>query len=306
MKIVFHSGAHKTASTHLQINLKLNKELINSKGIAYFEFKDIKGMREAANHLRKVFSNEDQTEANRHKAFIKDAINENIKGYESAIISFEGVFGTMNMYNQKDLYPDAEELIKIYKEILEGHEVTAVYAIREYEGFYHSSYNWLLKNIEYDKRYDQYIKTSSYSKNRWSQIIDALDRAFDKTRIFTIEDYKTSSKEITRRIIELTGADIKMEELVFEEKEKNVSGNKDNLNYYYTLNKISSPFGKSAKKRRIMLKIKDKLQSVFESGLMSKFLMSYSKGKIEKRSTPEDYKNEVIKIKEKFGILEKQ
>jgi hypothetical protein len=37
-KVILHIGAHRTASTHLQYNLGLNRDYLEKNGITYFTF----------------------------------------------------------------------------------------------------------------------------------------------------------------------------------------------------------------------------------------------------------------------------
>lgn len=97
-KIIFHCGAHKTASSHLQHNLRLNKHYLEAKGIKYIKLKYHRGLGEKMIRLRQEFNNED-FDANKIMNEIRQIINDSIKGYDKAIISYEGVFGSMNHYN---------------------------------------------------------------------------------------------------------------------------------------------------------------------------------------------------------------
>lgn len=302
MKIIFHCGAHKTASSHLQYNLKLNRKLLERKGIVYFKFKEIDGLGRAAIRLRqKIFKG--SSDINKTITFIRDTITKTIRGYDYAIISYEGVFGSMAHSDQTDLYQDAEKLIEIYKQILDDHQVIPVYAIRDYDGFLRSSYKWMLKKEKLAMPLNKYLADSHYSENRWTQIIESIRNNFGKIEIYTLEDYKNTPKEILFRMINQCKDDVNFNELTFSQKEKNTSDNKKGLDFYYTINLLFRPLIKSNIEEKFRQNIKRKFRATFSSGTVSKILLNHRKQNIPRVDDLNKYLIESEKLTEKYGIL---
>src|SRR5699024_6035831 len=127
-KIFFHCGAHKTASSHLQHALKLNQAYLKSRGIKYIKLKYHKNLGRRMMRLRSCWDQKEYDTAKEINS-IRKIINESLRGYDKAILSYEGVFGEMSHYKSKTIYPDAEKLIAIYKIILYVHKIIADFVI---------------------------------------------------------------------------------------------------------------------------------------------------------------------------------
>src|SRR5699024_1408070 len=122
--------------------------------------------------------------------------------------------------------------------------VIPVFAIRNYHDFMISSYKFCLKYDGINHTLNDYLKDKKNIHNRWSSIIDVLNKTFDHSpKIFTQEDYRKNWQEIIFEIIRLTGKEIKFEELTFDSTSQNVSGSAESLDFYYTINRFkhSSP-----------------------------------------------------------------
>lgn len=187
-KIIFHCGAHKTASSHLQNNLKGNKNYLAQKGIKYIKLKYYSDLGDRIIRLRNKLGEEDY-EVEQEVNQIKNIINESIKGYDYALISYEGVFGSMSVYQQETIYPKAKQLIEVYNTILEGHEVVPLFVTREYLSYLKSAYKWKLKNSRTTYSLSEFMADFKLEEPRWTEIIQNLERVFGSPIVWAFEDY---------------------------------------------------------------------------------------------------------------------
>src|SRR5699024_10775745 len=104
MKIILHFGAHKTASTHLQYNLALNRQVLTQYGVVYFKFQERPKLHRQSRSLRRNTQNT-KYDMETTKNTIRQEIETAIKGYDAALLSFEGILGPLNHNSYTDLYP---------------------------------------------------------------------------------------------------------------------------------------------------------------------------------------------------------
>lgn len=237
-KILFHCGAHKTASKHLQYNLKLNEEYLASKGIKYIDLQKYKGLSSKMIRLRRGYKKENY-DTSKGIDEIRKIINDGIKGYDKAIISYEGPFGDMNHHKLKTIYPNAEELISIYKDILKDHVVTPVYVTRNYNDFINSAYRWLLKFGKTNIKLSELAENLDFQTPRWSVIISALNQTFTNPIVWSFEDYKTNADNIFCALInQFNDEPIPCERLQFYDGKRNATSRKNIVKFHYIVNHI--------------------------------------------------------------------
>lgn len=237
-KVLFHFGAHKTASSHFQYNLNLNSDLLKEKGVIYHKIKfynDTLG----PNMIKFRDSHYKGKVLNELKDKIRAEINESIEGYDYALLSYEGVIGSMDISNSSKIYPHAEEIIKAYKEILSDHEVIPAYTTRNYDDFVISAYKWLIRRLKKTYKLSEFVDTVNLTPNRWTEILDSFYDNFGTTLVWTIEDYKTNAQNIIHKLVnEISETPIAMDELIFDEEKQNESNEKQSLNFFYAANKM--------------------------------------------------------------------
>lgn len=302
MKMIFHFGAHKTASSHFQHNLNLNRDRLSKKGIAYLKIHQERGeLYRRMERLRDHCRDEDfNVEA--EISFIRNAINRQIRDYDSVIISFEPALGDMFHYKHGNLYPDAEITVNLYKRILKGHDVIPVYALRNYDDFFRSIYKWQIRKKQRPITLNEYISQIYFSRHRWTDIVELLDNTFYRpVRVFTYEDYKNKWKEIITCILGLTHKSICLEELAFDEERKNAARKAPTLDFYYTVNCLFQHFPAFHNKPAVNKRTKKILRPF--AGLGCKFLLAHQTGEVPPVNDVRDYQKEVAVLKGKYGIL---
>lgn len=314
MRVIVHFGAHKTASTHLQHNLEINREVLERKKIAYLNFNQSRELRYEAIQLRHHIA-DPAFDSEKSSQRIKSLIEKEIKGYRAAIISYEGILGDMNHAAYSDIYPHAETIIEVYKKIFEDHEVTPVFSSRNYDSFLRSTYKFKLKvgpyRLDKKKKFtltlNEYLRDKALTDYRWTEIVNGLNRAFSRdVNFYTHEDYKKDWKAIVVSIMELTKQFIDPSELHFDPKKKNVSGSKENLDFYYTLNWLYHKTPNFKNKEKRYKRLKNKYLKYSGNTVLSRFLLSHQKQQVAPLYDLEAYRKEARALKQEFGILNPQ
>ncbi len=305
MKIILHLGAHKTATSHLQYNLNLNKQQLQKSGVKYFRFFNYKGLRKKAIALRNGFDNE-KTDIQKLTTQIKTLINREIAGYNAAIISYEGILGNLNQYQEDTIYPDIQKIIPYYKEIFKGHDLTLIFASRNYHDFLISSYKFCLKYNHLPLSVNRYLQNKGGYDGRWTTIVEHLHEGFNSPiYFFTFEDYKLKGKTIMNAIVQLADPDIHTDNLQFTTKKKNVSGRKTALDFYYTLNIFLKKWPRF-KGKGIIYRWLINHKTFFQTQSGRQLLCSYQKEKPVPINDFKNYWKEVEVLKAQYGILESQ
>lgn len=305
MRIILHFGAHKTATTHVQHNLALNKGVLKEKGVKYFKFQENKRLHKAAQRLRRNTQNKGFN-LEEVKATIQKEIQNEIKGYECAIASYEGILDPITHQNFTTVYPDAEDVIEVYQEMLSNHEVIPLFASRDYDGFLRSTYKWSLKYSRqgFAISLEDYLSNKKLRPKRWTTVLETMHKAFGhKPKFYAYEEYRENAQSILYEIVALTGKNIAYKELVFDAGEKNVSGNKTSLDFYYTLRVLFSKLPKFKYKNALHDKSKQHFRTWSTTKLGQKLLLKHQKEKIPPVIEFEVYWAEVKELKKKYGLL---
>lgn len=307
MKIIFHFGAHKTASTHLQKNLQLNNNLFSKYRIKYFRFHELPKLRKEAIMLaRKI--NEKHFDIKYSMKYINNRIESDINGAECAIISYEGALGNMITQRHSDIYSNAEKLIEIYKEILHNHDVIPIYSIRDYYEFLHSSYKYLIKNgLSLSCTFEEYLQNkNNLSPNRWTKIVESLSNTFGQENVHVIayEDYKQNFKEIIRSMITLTGQKINFNELKFEVRPQNKGSTKEVIDYYYNFNKSYQKIPSFRGKTRLGKVVKNGFKPLSNLPFIQNKFENYKNDSSGKKIKILNYEEEKLLLLTKYGLIE--
>ncbi|HLS30817.1 MAG TPA: hypothetical protein VK021_08175 [Flavobacteriaceae bacterium] len=303
MKIIFHFGAHKTASTHLQYNLRLNKDYLNQKGIAYFRFQEIEGLQEKADALAANINQEDFP-FEKTKNWIQECLNEEIDGYDCAVISYEGCLGYHDHLTHSEIYPHAAEIIPIYRETLKEHDIIPIYAVRYYDDFLRSTYRQELGHGEISATINTYFNNKNIAEKRWSKIMSLLKKEFSTDLyFFTFEAYKTKWKEITLAILQLTGKTLNEEALSLEATQINTAKPSNYLKFNFTLNRLFGHIPEFKYKKALYYRSRKHIAPLFDNRFGDKFLKNYQKGELKSLVSKDDYEAEIKNLQDKYSIL---
>lgn len=303
MKIIFHLGAHKTASTHLQYNLALNRAKLRKKGITYFRFQEVEGLQRRADFLA-AHINDNKEELEPCITEIKEIINVELAGYEKAIISYEGCLGYHNHLQYSDIYPYAYKILPVYVDLLKEHRVLPLYAIRDYNDYMDSTYRQELAHGIMEETINTYFANKVITPWRWTQIIEDLRTSFSEDiKVFTFEEYKLHWREICIAILNLLDVHMDLGEIKLEANKKNDSVTKNRLEFNYTLNCIFQHIPDFRYKKALYYRSRKYFFPFFDHKIGSRMLKSYTMAEVPTLIPHSDYKNEVNEIKRKYGLL---
>lgn len=303
MKIIFHFGAHKTASTHLQFNLALNREYLRQNGIAYFRFQEIEGLQDLVDNLAANINNS-KFDLENSKNEIKEIIENQIQGFQTAIITYEGCLGYHNHLDFQDIYPFAEQIIPVYQEILKHHEVIPVYAVRNYDEYLVSTYQQELGHGIMNSTLDKYFSNKRLTFRRWSQIVELLNESFsNETKVFGFDEYKIHWKNITLEIIRLADKNLDENKLKFEIAPKNSSKSNFLLQFNYSLNRLFLKIPEFGYKKALYYRTIKHISPLFDSKTASKVLRNYQKSELPILVSKEEFEKEFSALKKRFGLL---
>ena len=150
------------------------------------------------------------------------------------------------------VYPEAEQLVKIYRDILQDHEVIPVFVIRNYNDFIISAYKWLLKDKEIPVKLSKFAEELELNTPRWSQIIEALFQTFTSPIIWTFEDYKNNANKILCDLInQISHQKISCDNLKTYDKKRNPAAGENFIKLHYTVNRWLGPKVRKRAKYRI-------------------------------------------------------
>lgn len=303
MKIIFHFGAHKTASTHLQYNLRLNKRYLHKLNIAYFRFQEIPELQEKADFLARNINKKDN-KLEKCIAKIHYIIEDEIRGYDAAVVSYEGCLGYHDHLNHERIYPNAAKIIPVYKNILRNHQVIPVYAVRYYDDFLKSTYRQELGHGVMCHTINDYFKNKKPMENRWSEIIELLRETFSNCiYTFTFEDYKSKWKEITLAILQLTKKSIEETALILQKNQRNKSKPLNFLQFNYSLNKLFEHIPEFRYKEALYYRSIKHIAPLFNHRVGVKLLKHYQDSELPILVSFEDYQEEVKELEQKYGLL---
>ena len=179
MKIKLHLGAHKTATTHIQLILENNRDILLDNKIRLLTPKD----------LRPNFI-----------TILKNISNSNLlKDVDILIISEENIAGVpYDLKISSGIYSNVKEKLNIIKYIFPNDDIEIFFSIRSYDEFYRSSYLEVVRNRGYIPFKDFYNQ-DRFINNSWLSVIKSFIEVVSEENItiWCYEDFK----ELTPLII---------------------------------------------------------------------------------------------------------
>jgi hypothetical protein len=210
-KIFFHAGAHKTASSFLQVNLIANRPAFVEQGwgVSY-----LKSQKPVILHITKTRTGQPSPEENK-KAFNK-YFRKIRKRSRNTLITNEGIIGPNNLLLSKGrLYPRRMKMLKILRRQLKGCDVTIGYCIRDYASWLESSYSEIIVG-GYTCNFQEYLDQIAIKKLSWVPVVADMVEVFgaENVKLWTFEDFKANPEGLFKTVAETVGIDsnpLKME-----------------------------------------------------------------------------------------------
>lgn len=211
MRIHLHLGAHKTATTFLQSQLRRNLGALEAAGII---FPSQKTFQEGFSHYFSalIYAYPYLSMAvtpvleRRMQRFLAAE-----KASRMAILSDENIAG-MLVFNHRQgaLYNNIGNRARLMASVLRDHEVHYFFAIRSYKDFLPSAYLQLATNGR-EPAYEKYLASFDVDKHGWTETVGTLAEAVGRENL-TVWTYEAFSRN-ARRIFEFLapGVDLDLE-----------------------------------------------------------------------------------------------
>ncbi|MGY6534891.1 MAG: hypothetical protein ACXIVG_06050 [Pararhodobacter sp.] len=200
MKIILHVGAHKTASTHLQLALERSRDDLASHGIVLLL---PEALRRHGLRLGDFLSI--QPEDRSHGTAIRQAIAQVSRGVECLLISEENILGNAHqpaMIRQARLYPDAQSRLARLRTVLPDAPVTLAMGMRNPADFLVSAYSQRLMSgrLEPFEAFRAGLNPASLS---WFDLVCRLRAALPNADsvLWTQEDYPRNAPAVLSALL---------------------------------------------------------------------------------------------------------
>ena len=234
-RINLHLGAHKTATTYIQKVLRVNKDRLLSHGIKYIPMQNVR--RNITKAIR-VYRNRG---VGRTKTVtdIRDFINERFpEDCHTLVLSEENLVGNCReIYFKADLYPDAEERLRLLAEALPACEINVFFSVRQYVDFLPSAYCEFLRHNDFIT-FEEFIGRLDLDGEFWVRAVNAIVSVFgrENVHVWPYGRFRGNSVRIMAELV--SSADIRLSTGV---KEARPSLSDRSVRALYRLSKELSP-----------------------------------------------------------------
>ncbi|HHX89787.1 MAG TPA: hypothetical protein GX700_08465 [Paracoccus sp.] len=197
MRIIVHIGAHKTASTHLQMAMGRAGDRLKARGVAYF---GPEALRRRGLGVPEYLSAgaEDPDHAERIRAALADQPPDRPR--DRLVLSDENLLGNahnVELIRTARLYPRAPERLARLAPLLPAGEVVLALAIRNPAGFLASAYAQRLMSGRL-QTYSDYAQGLDPARLSWADLIERVMAALPRAtcHVWRYEDYPANAPEV--------------------------------------------------------------------------------------------------------------
>lgn len=220
MKIFLHFGAHKSASTTIQRNLRQNKNVLREEyGIYFFEYPDI-----ARGNFYKYFNSRVYLEEG--KAAVGDTLEALRRSFATVmrrcpddatvVISAEGFLSHSGLHKYGGIYPHAPRMLEALAAATAPYDVRVILVTRRQDTFIESCYLQQVKEGRYPT-FEEFYGEIDRDRLAWLPIAEAAERHFgrDKMLVTPFEEIIQGTEPFLRSILgfitnqEITGLKIR-------------------------------------------------------------------------------------------------
>ena len=207
MHSIVHIGAHKTASTHLQIGLRRAEGALAQHGIALFTPPALRAPELGLQDYLGL--SPDDEAAGEHGARLRAAFG---RPAERLVISEENILGNAHahdMIRSRRFYPRAETVVPRVLDLLPSGPKTLALAIRDPASFLTSAYSQRLMSGVPD-RFDHFLEGLSPLQMSWFDLVSRLRAALPDARIviWRFEDYPSIAGPVLRALLGPPAAEV--------------------------------------------------------------------------------------------------
>lgn len=200
MQTILHIGAHKTASTHLQLAMARAREALGMRGVALFGPDELR--RKGLGVPEYLSLQPDDPGLQAHGARIKAALG---LSAERLVISDENILGNahnVELIRTARFYDRAVDRLTRLAVLLPDAPVTIALAIRDPAGFLVSAYSQRLMSGKLEA-FTRYCNGLDPAMLRWSELIGRLQDVFPavRWRVWRYEDYPGNATAILNALL---------------------------------------------------------------------------------------------------------
>ncbi|WP_208349676.1 hypothetical protein [Pseudaestuariivita rosea] len=197
LRLSFHLGGHKTATTHFQASLFKNRAHLRDAGVQYYPPRKLRGPGRNFDHRfgRKRPPGTDP----------QQILQQMAKGQGQIIFSDENLLGRVHNRKAPDVtlfYPRATAELKKFVRACPGHQIELFIAIRNTGDFYRSLYCQQLVSGRHIS-FENFIAQTHHKSARWFRVMTRFSKMPEVSRIFVwrYEDYPATVKTILSHMI---------------------------------------------------------------------------------------------------------
>lgn len=184
-RVYVHIGAHKSASSTLQRNLNVNRELLAQRGIWYIPPADI-ATSDLGSYFRLLASgSEDRLDLDSAKAALAEFACSTPHNDFDLLLSWEGILGHSSLDRYHGIYPHAAQVADSVRQIFEDFDYRLLFVTRRQDDFIESSYLQQIKERR-TVQFPDFIKELDLSRLSWYRILNSLGATCGLERVVVV------------------------------------------------------------------------------------------------------------------------
>ena len=195
LKIKLYIGAHKTATTHLQRLLDINRDHLLANDIHLSIPSDLRP--EWMPLFIKTINSKDK--------ILTEKLYTMSPNHGTWIFSEENFSGTpYDLTIKSSIYPNLKERLEHFQNLFKDAEIEVFFSIRSYETYYRSAYLEVIRNRGY-LPFNDFYDTKRFNLNRWESVIDAITKVIapNKVTLWCYEDIQPLTPIILHNLTKL-------------------------------------------------------------------------------------------------------
>jgi len=190
-KIFLHIGAHKSASTTIQVNLQVNSSLLSDRyGVEYIGPSIIQAS-SIGEHFKQLSNNTFIDEGSYKKSLLaaKNCLNEFVNGslLSNILISWEGFLGHSALDKYQGIYTHSDKVSESIKYIFGEFQPRILLVVRRQDDFIESCYLQQIKETR-SLDFSEFVDKIDVNSLSWLDVYNSFNRCFkNSVTIFPFE-----------------------------------------------------------------------------------------------------------------------
>ncbi|RLA76854.1 MAG: hypothetical protein DRG78_18315 [Epsilonproteobacteria bacterium] len=199
MTLKLYLGAHKTATTHIQGILMVNRDILLNNNIKLSSPQDIRN--EWLQYFFKYCKNP-KIDLLQKVQFIRPPQG-------TWVLTDENIIGVSNdLTVSSGIYPNAGKRLYCMQEAFRDVDIELFFSIRSYETFYRSAYSEIVRNRGYIS-FEEFYDEDRFRNNSWIETIKMFVEVVpeDKITLWCFEDFKSLMPTIISKVTGLSNSE---------------------------------------------------------------------------------------------------